>query len=345
MKKIYLLFTLSICGYSYSQNSVGIGTINNTENKTRNVKSVELAPRTNHLSGITTTGKTQSAVDTAGIEFMDDSVTVYGYVANSVPWPFFGANTYADKAFAQVYPYFGSSAMNVEQVLIKFAAKFGTASGNLTVKVYNVASGFPTTTIQSASLSFANIDTVGFGDNYTVITLPTAASVTTHFAAGIDVTPFYTATSVTGTAMIYSTLEGEPHGSTNAKIMGSDNAWGNVTIWTGLTDVNFAILPVVNASYATSIDKTEEINGIKLTQSYPNPSKDFAKIEYVINENANVALEIIDMTGKVVMTSNEEKQITGKHEILLNTSTLSAGKYFYSLSANGKRVTKSMIIE
>ena len=52
----------------------------------------------------------------------------------------------------------------------------------------------------------------------------------------------------------------------------------------------------------------------------------------------------MDVTGKVVTSSFEGNKAEGTHSIELNTNSLNAGVYFYSVIVNGNRLTKKMTI-
>lgn len=290
--------------------------------------------------------KTETAVDTAGAEFMQDNLSTYNYSQSGQTQPIFGPNSLGDKAFAQIYPYWGAG-FNLEKVLLRFWAKAGT--GTPVVEIYDVASGKPSTAKGSQSMPMANIDTSFVTPQFTVVDFTTPVAITTQFAVAIDGSSH----TSTGTWGLFSTTQDDSHNSLNARIFGSpgngeaddwhsvEEFWGNSSI----TNPNLIILPVVSGAYNTGISETQEINGIKLTQSYPNPAKDMAKIEYQINENVDVSFLLIDATGKVVLTRNEGKQSAGVHTMVLNVSQLPAGNYFYSLKAGDRQLTKQFTIQ
>ena len=85
-------------------------------------------------------------------------------------------------------------------------------------------------------------------------------------------------------------------------------------------------------------------NGAKLFQNYPNPTNGNTTIKYSLENNANVSFEMMDVTGKVVLTSNEGDKGNGMHMLNVNTSELTAGIYFYSLIVNNHKMTKKMTI-
>jgi hypothetical protein len=85
-------------------------------------------------------------------------------------------------------------------------------------------------------------------------------------------------------------------------------------------------------------------NGATLFQNYPNPSTGFTTVKYALENQANVSFEMIDVTGKKVISSVEGNRNAGTHTIEINTNDLNAGIYFYSLVVNGQTITKKMTI-
>lgn len=93
----------------------------------------------------------------------------------------------------------------------------------------------------------------------------------------------------------------------------------------------------------TGVEQTE-VSTITVGQNVPNPFNTNAKVNYTLNENANVTLNVVDLTGKVVATYNQGSQNAGNHTINLNADNLSNGVYFYTFTAGEYSVTKRMVV-
>ena len=89
---------------------------------------------------------------------------------------------------------------------------------------------------------------------------------------------------------------------------------------------------ILLTEFATGV--SEFTNGAKLNQNMPNPSNGMTSISYELEKNASVALNVFDVTGKVVSTENIGDQASGNHSVKFNTNNLSAGVYYYSLTVN-----------
>ena len=106
---------------------------------------------------------------------------------------------------------------------------------------------------------------------------------------------------------------------------------------------NWNILSSVTITHNLGMDEDFK-NGMKLGQNFPNPAVNEFNIIYELNHKANVTVEIMDMTGKVVGRVVEGIKTTGTHTIKLSSLNLQAGTYFYTLTTDGNKLTKKMSI-
>jgi hypothetical protein len=103
--------------------------------------------------------------------------------------------------------------------------------------------------------------------------------------------------------------------------------------------------PVVRLNFANvaSIEETALVsNNVVL---YPNPTSNEATIAFTLNNDAAVSIEVRDLSGKVVYTSNEGQLAAGAHNTTLSTVSFASGMYTYSVSANGAVVTNKFIVK
>lgn len=79
---------------------------------------------------------------------------------------------------------------------------------------------------------------------------------------------------------------------------------------------------------------------------YPNPSKGNTFIEYAINANAEVSLDVYNLLGIKVQSLVNAYQLSGEYHCNFNPKNagLEPGIYFIALSANGKTRTKQIIV-
>lgn len=92
------------------------------------------------------------------------------------------------------------------------------------------------------------------------------------------------------------------------------------------------------------IDDVEGTN-FALLQNRPNPATDVTRIAYELNTSETVALEVRDITGKLVHTEFFGQQAAGVNNITLDVSAFGAGLYTYTLIVEGERLTKKMTVK
>ncbi|MBD8081609.1 M28 family peptidase [Chryseobacterium caseinilyticum] len=88
------------------------------------------------------------------------------------------------------------------------------------------------------------------------------------------------------------------------------------------------------ASSVLAVDEAQKISDqIKI---YPNPAKNILYIE-TPSSVKNFAVEISDMSGKLVLKSENQNEI--------NISGISSGNYMCSISYNGEKISRKIIVE
>ena len=109
-------------------------------------------------------------------------------------------------------------------------------------------------------------------------------------------------------------------------------------------------------SYSPSVrlilsERTIGVNETAVTnltglQLFPNPAVDNTRIQFNLNEASNVAYEVRDINGKLIMWDNIGKHAAGSNSFNLNVSELPAGNYVIGVVTGGKNITheKLMIV-
>jgi hypothetical protein len=92
------------------------------------------------------------------------------------------------------------------------------------------------------------------------------------------------------------------------------------------------------------ITSTGETNAFTLGQNIPNPANNSTIINYSVPEAGKVIFHVHSISGQLLYSKTIEAQ-RGNQSIELNTSTLAAGIYFYSIEYNGQRLVKRMSVK
>ena len=75
----------------------------------------------------------------------------------------------------------------------------------------------------------------------------------------------------------------------------------------------------------------------KLPRSYPNPCSDYTTIEYELEKNAKVEIDVYNLMGVKMFTVEDRQNMgAGRYTTTVNTSSLSTGMYIGVVRANGE---------
>ncbi len=100
-----------------------------------------------------------------------------------------------------------------------------------------------------------------------------------------------------------------------------------------------------NPAALASINSVENTSSFNFT-AYPNPAQNETTIEYTLNnKGGNVVITVTDIMGREVVRMDQgKKAANSSSRITLNTQNLNNGTYFYTLSVNGEKETKKLVI-
>ena len=275
------------------------------------------------------------------------SVTGGGYIL--------GENTYDDKQKAQSFmvgDLHPGSAHYVTGAGIWWGGKqvtSGNPNSKVTVKI-SKSTGSGTSTSGTVNLApsstilgqvdilAAAIDTSNF--QWVVFPSPVLIGASENYAISVD----FTGLAAGDTAGIVSSADGEFNLPEVVWEQWSDNTWYTLPAagWGGGTlDLVAYIMATVDFKGA-SID--ENANGVKIEQNYPNPANESTTVSYTLTQASDVNVEVVDILGKVVMSSAQGNKVAGAHKININTSVLAAGTYSINITTEFGKVSNKMVV-
>jgi hypothetical protein len=83
-----------------------------------------------------------------------------------------------------------------------------------------------------------------------------------------------------------------------------------------------------------------------LDQNKPNPAEGITAIPFYLPNTANLSLDVIDLTGRVVKSIYRESQlVAGQHNASVNVADLPAGIYVYRLHGAGVDLSKRLVVK
>jgi hypothetical protein len=103
--------------------------------------------------------------------------------------------------------------------------------------------------------------------------------------------------------------------------------------------VMYKINPIGVNNGSTAIPK-----GFKLEQNFPNPFNPSTSINFAIEKNGHVSLNVYNAEGKFIKELMNKQMISGNYEIKFDGENLPSGVYFYKIEFDGKTDTKKMLL-
>lgn len=331
MKKLYVLFALLLASsFAFSQIAADKAVI---------VKKMTVPAEMSTKTPTDTCGWSMNFIPQFAV---GGQVYIMGYNGGGYV---FGNNIDGVDGCVQGYVY--SGYLGIEGVLLWFGAKYESgANSTMTVSAYalnGTATNDPSNTtgpgtvLGTASLTMSQADTTW--PNWTWVPFASVLPSSGDFGVGVD---FSALTANGDTAGLLCDEEGEAS-QLDYAFHRYNNQWYVTDYAFGGLDRNIAIFPVVDINYV-GINDDNYFYGMQ-SNCYPNPAVDNMTIEYALESNADVTIEIITGNGKVISEINEGSKNAGLHSYQLNVSNLSAGHYFFSIKANGHRLIKSFMVD
>jgi len=81
-----------------------------------------------------------------------------------------------------------------------------------------------------------------------------------------------------------------------------------------------------------------------LNQNYPNPFNPSTRIDFAVDVDGRVVLNVYDVSGRLVATVMDENLKAGTYNVMFNADKLATGVYFYKLSTNAGDITRKMVV-
>ena len=137
----------------------------------------------------------------------------------------------------------------------------------------------------------------------------------------------------------------------------------SVSHWDVSATPNLLMEPAINPDLSSDVDLTiqafgdmgwfgassvaEQQGGVaafSLAQNEPNPGGTLTTVRFSIPKREKVALRVYDVSGRLIRTPVDEVLEPGPHTASIHTETLAGGVYFYKLEADGKSLSKRLVV-
>ena len=115
--------------------------------------------------------------------------------------------------------------------------------------------------------------------------------------------------------------------------------WFGIANPESILNQSFPILPIFKkASSGITTLETDRIEA----SNYPNPFHQATTFTFT-TRGGQVAIHLIDVSGRVLQTIAEGTYPAGTHRVTFSRSDLKPGHYFYSVKVNGATVTRKLV--
>lgn len=94
----------------------------------------------------------------------------------------------------------------------------------------------------------------------------------------------------------------------------------------------------------TSVEESMSNNSFDVAQNFPNPFNGESQIAFSVPQSGKVTFRVTNLVGKTIKETNMNAN-GGTNYINISSSEFAAGVYMYSITFDGKTVTKRMIIK
>jgi hypothetical protein len=83
---------------------------------------------------------------------------------------------------------------------------------------------------------------------------------------------------------------------------------------------------------------------VSLSHNYPNPFNPSTTISFTTTRRGAVSLQVFDLLGREIATIHSGMLDAGEHSVLFDASKLRSGVYVYRLDAEGKSMSRRMVV-
>ena len=126
--------------------------------------------------------------------------------------------------------------------------------------------------------------------------------------------------------------------------------YGATSFWNTVAPGDQLVAPIIyyhitNAPIGFGITELENTN-FSLSQNNPNPFINTTTINYELKTSVkSIQFQITDIAGAKIYEKTQANASAGKYAVEFNSQSLAAGIYFYSLTVDGNKITRKMIME
>lgn len=185
----------------------------------------------------------------------------------------------------------------------------------------------------------ANIDDGFLAETQTMTTTSGMASTlqTLRFSSPINLVPGNTYLVTAGSFFEEFSISTSGSSSIGTTYLYGDlGAPGLAWYWAPST-----VMVRMNFDISLSVD---DINNEMASSLYPNPTQGNSTLELQLLNDASISINVVDVTGQSVYSSDVSNFAAGNHKIDINTASLSSGIYFVNINNGANSASKKLVV-
>ncbi len=256
----------------------------------------------------------------------------------------FNSKPIVDFTFSQSVPnsktYNFSNASDTRGITTRYSWNFGvTTSTADTSSLENPSFTFPTNGTYTVTLTAVNTFDSSYMSKNVVVYVTDKPAANFTFAqsttVGSRLFNFTNTTDTKGYATTYAwdfgvvTASDDTSSAENPAYTYAANGTYNVRLIASNAFLSDTVTKVVTVIATDVKEANAAFNQIAV---YPNPSSDKFMVSLDLLKSNNVSLEVIDITGKQILSSMNHSLSSGLNQFEINTSEMKAGIYFLQIS-------------
>ncbi len=168
--------------------------------------------------------------------------------------------------------------------------------------------------------------------------------ISSSFAVGFSLNGLNTADSVNLAA------------STTGYVEMSDRSWLFLGAWATVlfattdpgtpgsgSNIDYFVGAVITPS-SVNVNENAWLNGMQMTLVEGNPVQGQLTVQYNVRESATMSMRVFDAMGRNVVERNIGNR-SGLHQEVLDTGSWTPGVYYVNMLANGRPITKKVVVQ
>jgi hypothetical protein len=96
----------------------------------------------------------------------------------------------------------------------------------------------------------------------------------------------------------------------------------------------------LNFDPVLGLDNQEQVQQVVIM---PNPSNGVASLQFDLLNPSDVAISVLDVSGKEVQNTQMNQLTAGTHDVTLESTKWNSGVYFVTIVSNGTTMTKKFV--